>query len=73
MFQFSVRIKHNKGQISLLNKYRHQLHPRLLLETTGNRLSNTFKTFYDKYSEVIEKYHVSFSDLVLDCDLYEFN
>ena len=34
-----------------------------------NRLSNTFKKFYDRYSELIGKYNRSLSDLLGDCDL----
>ena len=34
-----------------------------------NRLSNTFKKFYDRYSELIGKYRVSLSNLLQDADL----
>ena len=36
-----------------------------------NRLVNTFKKFYDRYNELIGKYRVKLSDLLLDAGLSE--
>ena len=36
-----------------------------------NHLSNTFKKFYDRYSELFGKYRVKLSDLLLDAGLSE--
>ncbi len=36
-----------------------------------NRLSNSFKKFFDRYSELIGKYSVGLSDILADCGLLE--
>ena len=38
-----------------------------------NRLSNSFKKFFDRYSELIGKYSVGLSDILADCGLSDSN